>query len=123
MSLQHWLLIFETVSVDLQLKVADFVEWLTNRRPSWTSYREFMRGRIIVLNKQPGVRLVGVGETWCRIMAKCVFRVTGKEDKAACGTEKLAGGVEAGIGEGIHAMRLLLSQKSKEYDWSFLLDK
>ena len=40
-------------------------------------------------------------------MAKCLIRVTGKEAKAACGTEQLAGGVEAGIEGGINAMRVL----------------
>ena len=36
-----------------------------------------------------------------------VLWVIGQEAKAACGTEQLVGGVEAGIEGGIHAMRLL----------------
>ena len=38
---------------------------------------------------------------------KCVLRVTGKEAKAVCGTEQLAGGVEAGMEGEIQIMRLL----------------
>ena len=63
--------------------------------------------RLIALDKQPGVIPVGVGETWLRLMEKCILRVTGKESKAACGTGKLSGRVEAGIEGGINAMRLL----------------
>ena len=59
-----------------------------------------MSGRLIVLDKSSGIRLVGIDETWRRLLAKCLLRVTGQEAKAACGMEKLAGGVEAGI-EGV----------------------
>ena len=48
---------------------------------------------MIALDKQTGVRPVGVGETWRRLMAKCVLQITGQEYKDACGTEQLAGDV------------------------------
>ena len=51
-------------------------------------------GRLIALDKQIGIRLVRVGETWQRLMAKCLIWVTGKEATAACGGKQLAGGVE-----------------------------
>ena len=63
-----------------------------------------MSGQMIVLDKHPGVRLVRVGETWQRLMAKCLLWVMGQEAKAGCGSEQLYGGVEAGIKGGIHAM-------------------
>ena len=66
-----------------------------------------MIGRLITLKKSPGVRLVGIRETWRQMMAKCLLWVTGKEDKAACGTKQLAGGVDAGIEGGIHSIRVL----------------
>ena len=34
-----------------------------------------------------------MGETWRRLMAKCVLRVTGQEANAACGTYQLSIGV------------------------------
>ena len=34
-SLQHWILHFGATSGELQLIVADFTEWLGNRRPPW----------------------------------------------------------------------------------------
>ena len=53
---------------------------------------------------EQAVRPARVRENWRRLMAKCVLRGTGQETKAACGTEQMAGGVEAGIEGGIHAM-------------------
>ena len=96
-SLQHWLLRFGAASGELQLIVAEVGKWLSNGRPPWSAYRALMSGRLIALDKSPGIRPVGIGETWRRLLAKCLLRVSGQEAKAACGTEQLAGGVEAGI--------------------------
>ena len=41
------------------------------------------------------------------MLAKCVLLVKGAEDKEACGTEQLCGGMEEGIEGGIQAVRLL----------------
>ena len=106
-SLQRWLLRFGAASREIRLIVGDFTEWLGNGRSPWAAYRALMSGRLIALDKQPGIRPVGMGETWQRLMAKCLLRVTGTEAKAACGTIQLAGGVEAGIEGTIHAMRVL----------------
>ena len=97
MSLQHWLLRFSAASSELRLIVGNFVEWLGNGLPPRAAYRALMSGRLITLDKQPGIRPVGEGETWRRLMAKCLLKVAGPETKAACGTTQLAGGLEAGI--------------------------
>ena len=41
------------------------MEYLTNDHPPWAEYCTLMAGRIIVLDKHPGVYPVGIGETWC----------------------------------------------------------
>ena len=105
-SLQHWLLQFGAASAELRLIVGDFVEWLGNERPPWAAYWALMSGRLIALDKQPGIRPVRVGDTWRRLMAKCLLKVAGLEAKTACGTTQLAGGLEAGIEGAIHAMRV-----------------
>ena len=63
-SLQHWLLRFGAASAELRLIVGDFVEWLGNGRLPWAAYRALLIGRLVALDKQPGIMLVGVGETW-----------------------------------------------------------
>ena len=73
-----------------------------------------MSGRLIALDNQPGVIPVRVGETWRRLMAKCLLRVTGQESKAACRKDQLARGAEVEIEGGIHAMRVLWEEHLQE---------
>ena len=120
-SLQHWLLRFGAASGALRLIVAEMGEWLSNGRLPWAAYRALMSSRLIALEKIPGIRPVGIRETWRRLLAKCLLRVSGQESKAACETEQLAGDVEAGIEGAIHAARLQWAQHSQEEDWVFLL--
>ena len=62
--LQHWLLRFGATSVELRLIVGDFVEWLGNGRTPWAAYQALISVRLIALDKQTGIRPIGVGETW-----------------------------------------------------------
>ena len=80
-----------------------------------------MSGRLIALDKWPGIRPAGVGETWRRMMAKCLLRGAGPEANEACGTTQLAGGVDAGIEGAIYAMGVLWEEHKQEEDWGFLL--
>ena len=111
-SLQHWLQRFGAESGELRLIVGDFTECLRNGRPPWDAYQAMMSVRMIELERQPGIIPVGVGETWRRMMEKSLLQVTGKEAKAACRTDQLVGGVEAGIEGGIHVMRVLWQEHS-----------
>ena len=61
------------------------------------AYRMLMSGHIISFKKFPGVWPVGVGETWRRMLAKCVLAVMGEETKEDCGTEQLCRGLESSI--------------------------
>ena len=63
---------------------------------------------------------VGLGETWRRMLVKCVLVVIRAEAKEACKTEHLFGGLEAGIEEGIHSVRLLWQQHAQLEDLVFL---
>ena len=61
-SLQHWLLRFGAASAELRQVVAEAGNWLSNGRPPWAAYRAMMSGRLIALDKSPGIRPVGIGE-------------------------------------------------------------
>ena len=113
-SLQHWLLRFGAASAELRLIVGEFIEWMSNGWPPWAAYRALMSGRLIALDKQSGIRLVGVGETWRRLMAKYLIKAAGPEAKAACGTTHLAGSLEAGIEGAIHTMRVFFEEHREE---------
>ena len=72
-SLQHWLLRFGEASGELRLIVGKFTEWLSNGRPPWATYLTMMSGRLIALDKQPGIRPIRIGETWRQLMGKCLI--------------------------------------------------
>ena len=69
--------------------VRKFGDWMATGCPTWASYRALISGRLIGLDKCPGVIPVGMRETWWRILDKCVLVVTGAVTKEACGTELL----------------------------------
>ena len=106
-SLQHWLLRFRAAIGGIQFIVGYFIECLSNGRPQWVAYCAMTSGRLITLEKHPGIIKFIVGETWRWLMVKCLLRVTGQEAKAACGTDQLDQGVEAGIEGSIHVMIIL----------------
>ena len=94
---------------------------MVNGYPPWAAYRSLMLGRLIGLDKFPGVMPVCVGETLRRMLEKCMLLVTGAEAKEACRTEQLCGGPEAGTEGGIQAVRIMWQQHDKEEKWGFLL--
>ena len=77
---------------------------MANSLPPWAAYRAIMACRLVVLDKRPGVRLVGIGETLHRALAKLVMRSSGDQAKAAFGNLQLCAGLEAGIEGETHAI-------------------
>jgi hypothetical protein len=84
-ALQHWLLRFGKASGALRDAVADFTDWLGNTAPPWAAYQAIMAGRLIGIDKCPGVRPVGAGETWRRLFAKTILLVAGAKPKKPVG--------------------------------------
>ena len=70
--------------------------------------------RLIALDKCPGVRHIGVGETLRRLISKATLRVTRDIIQRAVGNLQLCGGQEAAFEAGIHAMRGLLESEGTE---------
>ena len=82
-SFQQWIFYFRVVIEELHLAVGDLTELLTNGKPLWEAYYVLMGRRMVMLDKYSGVRTVGVGETWCQFIAKCILHVAGQEAKVA----------------------------------------
>ena len=78
-----------------------------------------MSGRLIVLDKQPGVRPVGIGETWSRLFAKIVIKATGPEATMACQDNQLCAGLKAGIDGAIHGVQALWDENLFTEEWGF----
>ena len=63
-----------------------------------------MACRLVALDKQPGVRPLGIGEVWRRGMVKCILVCCGEDAKAACGSTNLCACLEACIEGALHAV-------------------
>ena len=90
------------------------MNWLANQNPSWAAYGEFMSDRLIALDKLPGVRPVGVRETWRRIFEKCVLKVTGYEATHTCRDDQLCTGSKAGIDGAVHGVIYIWEDNSTD---------
>ena len=64
-----------------------------------------MACRLIALDKKPGVRHIGIGETVRRIIAKAILSVIGEDFQFAAGSLQLCAGQPSGGEAAVHAMR------------------
>ena len=64
-----WLLQFWCASEELTVVVSRLSEWMANSSPAWAAYHALIACRLVALDKNPGVRPVGIGETIRRSLA------------------------------------------------------
>ena len=70
--------------------------------------------RLIALNKNPGVRPIGIGDTARRIIAKAVLSIAAPEIQDASGCLQLYGGQMSGIEAAVHATRSAFREDNVE---------
>ena len=78
---------------------------MANEDVPWAACRAFRACRLVALDKQPGVRPVGIGETISRLMSKIVLHLCGREATRAAKNLNLCAGLPAGIEGAVHALR------------------
>ncbi|WP_288993061.1 hypothetical protein, partial [uncultured Marinobacter sp.] len=120
-AVSYWLLGFKSYSARLCTALAAMASWMANESPPWAAIRALMSGRLIAIDKSPGIRPIGIGETWRRAIAKSVLHIAGKGAKEACGIDQLCAGLESGIEGAIHAMQHMWELHKAEEEWGFLL--
>ena len=76
--LRNWLLRFRCASKELRVVVSSLADLMSNSHPPWAANRALMACRLVALDKRPGVRPVGIGETLRRALAKLVMRSAGE---------------------------------------------
>ena len=77
-----------------------------------------MASRLIALDKCPGDRPIGIGETLHRMIGKAVCLATRLDAALVCGSDQLCAGLQAGIEEAIHGMNQLFSAHQDQGQWS-----
>ena len=76
--------------------------------------------RLIALNKNPGVRPIGVAETLRRIMGKAILSIISDDIQRAAGSVQLCAGQISGIEAAVHAMNIAI--KDDEVEAAVLVD-
>ena len=70
--------------------------------------------RLIAMDKNPGIRPIGIGETIRWIMNKAILRVTGPWVQEDAGTVQLCAGQESGCEAAVHAMNKIVDDDKTE---------
>ena len=80
----------------------------------------FVACRLIALDKCPGVRPIGIGETARRIIGKAILTTIGEDIQEAAGPLQLCAGQEAGCEAAVHAMHQMF--ESPDVEAAILVD-
>ncbi len=105
---------FKNSSKDLCESLATVARRLCSEYVDQESVKPLLACRLIVLKKNPGVRLIGVGDVARRIIAKAVIKYAKEDIQEACGCQQLCGGQVAGIEAGVNATRKLFAVDEKQ---------
>ena len=80
----------------------------------------FLASRVVTLEKKPGIRQVGVGETIRRIAGKFISMILKTDITDASAPLQICGGVEGGVEASVHAVRQMYMDS--ETDCVMLVD-
>ena len=78
-----------------------------------------MSGRLIVLDKHPGICPVGIEETCWRVFVKIVLKATGPESTMACQDDQLCAAIKAVINGSIHRVQALWDENVSTKECGF----
>jgi hypothetical protein len=121
-ALKNVLLMHGQASSRLRVVIAQFCEWLSNETPPFAAFRAALANRLIAMDKSPGVRPVGIGDVWRRLIAKCVLVGAGHSATTSCGSDQLCAGLRAGTDGAIHGISTLYDElEASDSDSGFLL--
>ncbi|KAL7526608.1 hypothetical protein ACHAXR_004221 [Thalassiosira sp. AJA248-18] len=105
--LKNWLLRHEVHSERLRSEMVKWASWLTNESPPYAACRALNSLRELPADKQSGVRPLGCGEIWMRLIADCEHAQSKGGATIACGNTQLCAGLKSGIEANLHAVRAI----------------
>ena len=87
---------FKKENKELREQIAALARFLATQIVDPRTLEAFVACRLIPLNKNPGVRPIGVGEVLRRLVGKCVGWVLKKDIQEAAGPLQVATGLQSG---------------------------
>ena len=105
---------FGESSNDLCKAIASVARRLCTEHVDPTSTSALLAGRLIALDKCPGIRPIGVGETLRRIIARAVTFILKTDIRKAAGPLQLCAGQDSGCESAIHALYEILDHPTSE---------
>ncbi|CEM03378.1 unnamed protein product [Vitrella brassicaformis CCMP3155] len=87
---------------------------INSENVDWRTIAALRDARLIALDKQPGVRPIGIGEVPFRIMTKAICIAARREVEQACGTLQLCAGQQGGIEAACHVVSSLMTGEPLE---------
>ena len=105
---------FGTASTDLCKAIARVARRICSCYVDPLGLTSFVACRLIALDKNPGVRPIGVGEVLRRIIGKAILTVTSDDIRRVVGTQQLCAGQISGSEAGVHTMRHMMENSSTE---------
>lgn len=105
---------FKSASNDLCHSLAITAQRLCTNFVDPSAIAPFLACRLIALDKNPGVRPIGIGDTTRRIIAKAILTVTRLDIQEAAGSLQLCAGQISGIEAAVHAVDSLFQQEETE---------
>ena len=105
---------FKSASVDLCNSIASLTRRLCSSYVDPQGISSLTACRLVTLDKHPGVRPIGVGETLRHLISKAVLHVTRDDILKAVGCQQLCAGQEAATESAILAMRSIFEDEVSE---------
>ena len=99
---------------DLCRAIANLSKTLCSEKSPSDSLEVFLACRLIPLDKNPGLRPIGVGEVLRRIIGKTVVSALKQDVIKSVGSLQVCAGHEAGCEASVHAMREIFEDASSE---------
>ena len=111
---------FKSENKDLREKIAKLAKILATECVDPNTLEAYVACRLIPLDKNPGVRPIGVGEIMRRVVGKCIGWVLKKDIQESAGPLQVATGLDSGAEAAIHAMKEIF--EDDETDAVILVD-
>ena len=105
---------FQGASTDLCDALAAMTKRISTEYVDPSGLTAFTASRLVPLDKQPGVRPIGISEIARRIISKAILRVTKSDIQSAVGSLQLCAGQDAGVEAAVHAMRMIFESESTD---------